>query len=397
MARALHLPAARYPSPDEAHRLYTSISYPRVAYLHYSTIRRLLNCLSAVEYPTEAAMVRYLAVIDDMKATNIPVHFMDWRRCYRRVTNAEVGSALLIWREMEQEAGVRASHITFNILFDIASKAGKYQLATMISKEMERRKMEFDRHFRAGMIMLCGMKGDGEAVRKAYRDLVDAGEIIDTAIMNCVLTALLHAGEPTAAEQVFTRMKRMHNDRQSPRSAPADWRQQRELGKLLRKAATELREDPEGRQLLQDESPVGPDYGTYKVLISHYACTAGNIDRVIELIEEMTGAYGISMRGDMYFRLFDGFEIHGGVRYSSWTKAKLESTWEAFLSALDEEDTNFFLSGRFVVKIIYAYAKVTSTARTIEVWEEIQQRWQPSNADKDTMSKIVRKLFPDEV
>ncbi|KAK5182169.1 hypothetical protein LTR16_010282, partial [Cryomyces antarcticus] len=162
-------------------------------------------------------MERYLSIVDDMKEAGIPMTVAEWNtavafagRWYERVTAAEVENALHIWKEMEHQAGVQGTNVTFNILFDIATKAGKYVLAEMIMKEMQKRNLKYNRYFRFGLIYYYGLRADGDGVRRAYKDFVEAGEIVDTAVMNCVMVSLIRAGEPTAAEEVFLRMKRLN-------------------------------------------------------------------------------------------------------------------------------------------------------------------------------------------
>ncbi|KAL0263352.1 hypothetical protein SLS55_002332 [Diplodia seriata] len=383
-------------SPEIAYEIYSSLSWPRAAYLSYDTLRNLLNCLGVVRHSTEASMLRYLAVIDDMKAADIPIAVADWNmaiqfvgKCFRKITNDEVESALWLWREMENDAETKGNHITFNILFDIAVKAGKYKLAEMIRNEMKARDLKLDRYFRTSTIMWRGLSRDGEGVRRAYKDLVEAGEIVDSAVMNCVLTALFNAGEPSAAEQVFLRMKNMAGVLETTKKAPRDWRQRRELGYLLNKAAHRTRDDAEGRRVMQDHSPVGPDHGTFKILIRYHVNRSGDIDRVTQLLDEMDRIYNIPVQGDIYYTLFWGFHAHGGVRYSPWTKAKLEGTWRAFLMSLDNENVDVGLDRSITKAIIMAFSKCTSEEKTLQVWEEIRRRWNPSEGDLESTLKLL--------
>ncbi|EKG21470.1 hypothetical protein MPH_01191 [Macrophomina phaseolina MS6] len=388
-------------SPEIAYEIYTTLSWPRAAYLSYSTIRNLLHCLGVVEHHEEAAMLRYLSVIDDMKAAEIPIAVADWNmaiqfagKCFRKITNNEVESALYLWREMEHRAGTKGNHVTFNILFDIAVKAGKYKLAEMVRNEMLNRGLKLDRYFRTSVILWRGLTRDGEGVRTAYKELVDAGEIVDTTVMNCVITALCKASEPAAAEQVFLRMKNMHGSRQGRKQMPRDWRQRRELGYLLTRATEHVRGNPEAQKQIQEESPVGPDYATFKILIEHHAITSGNIDRVTELLDEMDRIYDIPLKGDMFYTLLFGFYHHGGVRYTSWTKGRLESTWRAFIMSLEKGGEDYFLDRSIVTAAILAFSKCMGKEKTLQVWEEIRNKWNPPEADLEHILKRLALLFP---
>ncbi|KAF9637101.1 putative pentatricopeptide repeat protein [Lasiodiplodia theobromae] len=383
-------------APELAYEIYSGLSWPRAAYLSYNTIRNLLHCLGVVRKRSEASMMRYLAVIDDMKAAEIPIALADWNmaiqfagRCFRKISNSEVESALWLWREMEHQAGTRGNHVTFNILFDIAVKAGKYKLAEMVKNEMTARGLKMDRYFRTSTIMWRGLSRDGEGVRRAYKDLVDAGEIVDTAVLNCVITALLKAGEPAAAEQVFLRMKSMQGMRETTKIAPRNWRQRRELGQLLNKAAERTRGNAEAHKEIQEHSPVGPDYGTFKTLIRYHGMESGNINRITDLLDEMDRIYNIPLEGDMFYSLFWGFQKHGGERYSPWTKERLEGTWLAFAMALDKKNEDICLDRSIAKVIILAFAKCTDKVRTLEVWEEMRKRWNPSEEDLEVILSLL--------
>ncbi|KAI9862061.1 MAG: hypothetical protein M1830_006186, partial [Pleopsidium flavum] len=329
-------------SPHETiYERYEALPLPRIPYLSKDVIRKLLHRLSVVERKTEPSMIRFLSVIDDVKAAGVPLTSGEWSsaiafagRCFVKISAAEVESALHIWREMEHEAGVQGTHVTFNILFDIAAKAGKYVLAQMILKEMEKRKLLLSRFAHVGIIYYHGLRGDGDGVRKAYRDLVEAGEIVDTLVMNCVIAALALAGEAPAADQVYERMKRMHAMKSGAKLPALDWKGSRELGKLLARAARWFKDDPEKRQRLQSEQSMAPNLRTYKILVGHYAVRVGELDRVAVLLNEMQ-FLGIALHGSIFLTLLKGFSIHGGIRYTSWSKARLEGVWSSFQQALD--------------------------------------------------------------
>lgn len=389
------------PNPDVAFQLYKSLPYPRVAYLDYKSIRKFLNCLAWVEWKKEASMMRYLSVIDDMKSCAIPIALADWStaihfvgRCFSKVGESEVESSLYIWREMEQEAGVRGNRVTFSILFDIASKAGKHRLAEMILREMGLRKLKLDRHFHTSLIYHHGLRGDGDAVRKAYVNLVDSGAIVDTSVLNCVISSLINAGEPPAAEQVFAGMKDLHH-RGEAKTAPSHWSRRREIGKMLTRVSVQV-QDPEQRALFQKAAPVGPDHATYKILINYHTSTTGNIDRISELLSEMSNDYQITPRGDIYYALFIGFINHGGIPYSSWTLVKLEELWASYRNEIYNGKADFFVDKAIAKAVLRAFERVIGGDRTWEAWEELKSMWKsPSASDfqeaNDCMMTLLQK------
>jgi len=356
-------------------------------------------------------MLRYLAVVEDVKAADIPLTVTEWTsaisftgRCFRKITAADVESSLNLWREMENEAGVQASAVTFNVLFDIASKAGKFVLAEMIAKEMQRRGLAYNRHFRTGLIYHYGLRADGDGVRRAYRELVEAGEIVDAAVIACVIASLLKCGEAVAAEQVFARAKDLHsrtgasddgnsngNSTTAPPPPPQHWRARRDLGRFLDRAATRLRGNPDAVRQLQASLSLAPDFRAYKALLYHHAVTAGDMDRVTELVAEMDAA-GVPLHGVVFLYLLKGFGMHGGVLYTSWTRRRLEGTWAAFLRAVAAPGGGVYVGRAAAVLVLRAFAKCAPYERVLEVWGEVRGVWEPGEQDLNVVEELLASL-----
>jgi pentatricopeptide repeat protein len=393
---------SKYTPHETIYELYKALPSPRVPYLSRRTIRLLLHRLSVVERKTEASMLRYLSVVDDMKIVGIPLTTGEWSsaiafvgRCFSRVSQAEIESALYLWKEMEGEAGVKSSTVTFNILFDVAAKAGKFALAEMILVEMQSRGLELDRYARVGLIYYYGLKGDGDGVRRAYRELVDAGEIVDTVVLNCVIAALVKAGEPAAAEQVYERMKVMHRKRSGAPLPPRDWRGAREISKLLRGAAKAATEEPEHYEKLQRKSSVAPDLQTYRILAVHHAVCTGELEHLAKLLAEMQ-FFRIPLHGSIFLALFKGFSIHGGVRYTTWTRSRLESVWSSYRSALDDQVEQLYLGKWIVIWSLRSFARCAGKQRTLEVWEEIKERWTPRENEMEAVVGVLGDLLSEQ-
>lgn len=382
--------------PDSVYSLYCKIPRPGVAYLSERATRMLLHCLSVVEDETEAAMLRYLSVLDDMKIANRPLLRSEWTsamvltgRCVRKTSAAEIESLLHLWRKMEQEAKVEPSSVTFNVLFDVAAKAGKFALAEVLFKEMKTRNLRLNREFRTGYILYQGLRGNGEGVKMAYKELVNAGEIVDTTVLNCVITSLIAVGEISAAELVFRRMKALYFSKKKGRLFPKHWRHAKDLSFLLNMAAEKYREDASTREKVQDSVPVAPNEETYRILASYHAYHSGNLDRMTELIEEML-QFHLSINRSMYFLLFKGFQIHGGLRYSAWTKARLEGLWASYKETLLLDPCRLSMQTYFAIAVMLAFQKTIGDNRMKEVWEELDDLWKPSQDDVDiVMNKVT--------
>ncbi|OCT54888.1 hypothetical protein CLCR_02743 [Cladophialophora carrionii] len=336
-------------------KAYKRLPQPGVAFLPKGTIRVFLQRMSTPWQKSEKSMIRYLSLIDDMQKANLPISRAEWAsaiylagRSFSKVTDTEVHAAMRLWKQMEQEAGVKAHHVTFNILFDIAVRANKFPLAQTILKEMHDRGLHLNRLGRVSVIYYHGLRGDGDAVRKAYRDFVDAGEIVDTLVLNCVMAALYNAQEPAAAEQIYERMKSLHvNTRRETRDdgSTAYYRQypgpgseviDRELAAnslhrtlLFSRRLKEIL--PEHHKALQEIIPLRPDHVTYRTMISYHANMSGNLNRITVLISEMSELFGLPLQSIHYQLLFKGFALHGATRNpdATWSLKRLNMAWDS--------------------------------------------------------------------
>jgi pentatricopeptide repeat protein len=393
---------------DDIYRIYSKLPPPGVVYLRLETIRALLHHLSVVERPSPLAMQRFMSILDDMQKAHIHITRSEWTsaiyltgRAMGTVSTDNVQAALQVWRDMEHRAGVRGGYVTLNVLFDMSVKAGKYMLAETFLKEMKTRKLGLHRHFRVSVIYYYGVMQNGNAVRKTYQELVNAGDIVDTVVLNAVIAALIRAGEPTAAEHVFESMKRLHASKSV--RAPGHkffnrtWQDRRLVGLHLTHEArrykrTELEEE---LKELQDYAPIAPDARTYGLLIRHQSATAGNVDRVYELLQEMR-SNSIALEGTTFIAIFHGFTQFGGVRYSSWTRDKLEKMWKQYLKALPEGLERTWISVMAVIAALKAFAKCSDAERTLRAWDEIRKTWQPNEEELERVMAALRKLVPEQ-
>jgi pentatricopeptide repeat protein len=338
-------------------RAYKALPQPGVSYLSSGVIRLFLQRMSTPWRTSEKAMVRYLSLLDDMQLVGLPITAWEWSsaiylagQSFNNVSDSDVTAAFGMWRRMEKDAGVLARAVTFNILFDIAIKADKFVLAEEILREMHHRGFRLNRLGRVSLIYYYGKKGDGDGVRKAYRDFVEAGEIVDTLVLNCVMASLINAQEPAAAEQIYERMKGMQERLRRGTSADGEevlFLKYPPPGPV--KIGTEMASNALGRVLLnasrlktilplhhaelQNIMPLTPDAITYRTLMHHHAKTSGNIDRLTVLLDDMTRQFGIPITQLTFQLLFRGFAMHGGSHLSDakWTEQRLKIAWAACL------------------------------------------------------------------
>jgi hypothetical protein len=334
--------------------VYKMFPEPGVAYLPTGMVRLFLQRMSTPYRRSEESMLRYLSLMDDMQRANLRITQAEWSsaiymagRSFGKVTEGDVSKSFGIWREMEEGAGVRATHVTFNILFDIAVRAEKYALAQNVLKEMHERGLRLNRLGRVSLIYYHGLRGDGDGIRRAYRDFVEAGEIVDTLVLNCVMASLIKAQEPVAAEQIYERMKQLQSRLRSgvgddgqealfmkyppPGSTQIDMQMaSNSLGRVLLNAANLRKGLPEKHLQLQASMPLTPDQITFRSMISHHASTSGDLDRLTVLLNDKTQMIGLPLTSLDFQLLFKGFAVHGESQAEEkWTVKRLQLVWDA--------------------------------------------------------------------
>ncbi|KAL2393190.1 hypothetical protein ABEF93_000834 [Exophiala dermatitidis] len=341
---------------------YKRLPQPGVAFLPRGVVRVFLQRMATPWQKSEKSMIRYLSLIDDMQKAGLPITKGEWAsaiylagRSFTRVTEADMVNSFRIWKQMEQEAGVKAHHVTFNILFDIAVRANKYSVAQMVLKEMHDRGLRLNRLGRVSVIYYHGLRGDGDAVRKAYRDFVDAGEIVDTLVLNCVIASLFNAQEPAAAEQIYERMKSLQLElrrgkrgdgrsvlyRKYPGPGPEVIEHEmaaNSLGRTLLSASRLKQTLPGHHEQLQNTMPLTPDHTTFRTMISYHVNVSGNLNRITVLMDEMSTLFKLPFQSITFQLLFKGFALHGATSDpdATWSVKRLDMVWDACRRAIKE-------------------------------------------------------------
>lgn len=392
---------------DRMWAAYEKLRKPRVRYLIDADVRRLFHQLSWNEYAhTPHASQRYFAVLDECMREEVPLTTVEWStaihfagRQMRHGTSEDVKDAIELWMKME-ESGVEANNVTFNILFYTAVKAGRFALADTIYNELQARGMELDRYFHASKIYYAGLRGNGDGVRRAFNDLVNASEIVDVGIMNCVILSLIRAGEPAAAEHIFGKMKILHETKFGTK-APEHWQEQRRLFKLLGRTGKALRQQQkehissffgtafsgdDRKEQIQRATPIAPNAKTYRLLLRYHARVSGSMESVQELLDE-SKACGFHTHGSVYLNIFYGFHRHGGFPFTAWSPAALNGFWEEFLAASSPTTPDGMLA---------AGAERVSTPRTAYKPIEVNDSHLDAFASTDSLVKDFDDLEQEE-
>ncbi|KAG6359845.1 hypothetical protein INS49_010898 [Diaporthe citri] len=340
--------------------LYQSLPEPRMPYLHAKIRHGLMKCLGREEKNSKS-MLRYFAVVADIQSNGLRLTRPEWNaalsfaaRHVGHSTETEAAATMNLWREMEHDAGISANAVTFNILFDVASKAGNFVLSEMLYKEMDKRGFKYNRYHHVSLIHFFGLKMDSDGIRAAYKEMVEDGEMIDTTVLNCVIAGLLRCGEEYAAERVYERMKAAHE--RAPAMPYRNYMNDGAITKVLMMFAKISKQDPKfRRRQLQKASPIVPDMQTYRILLNHYAVK----------ISPYTG---------LFSSRFKGFGLYGGPEGQVWGPQRLESVWNAFAQALAEHTHGLYVDVWMAKWILRAFRKCDTGARVREIWEELKPR-----------------------
>lgn len=377
------------------YKLYQRLPSPRIPYLH-SRIRHNLMRVLGREDKNRLGMLRYFAVIADIQQSGLALTRSEWNsaisfaaRYVGHSTETEAASALELWKEMETDAGIKGNSVTFNILFDVASKAGNFVLAEMLYKEMEKRGLPYNRYHHVSLIHFFGLKQDSDGIRAAYREMVEAGEMIDTVVLNCVIAGFLRCGEEYAAERVYERMKAAHE--RAPEMPYRNYMSDRVITKVLMMFAKISREsaeekqgetgdeetDQEGdggalRRHFQRFAPIVPDIQTYRILLNHYAVRMSALDKVVLFLDDMKW-FEIPLHGAVFLALFKGFAIYGG-RGQQWSPLRLRNVWKAFKLALKENANGLYVDVWMAKWILRAFRKCETEEKTWQIWAELRPR-----------------------
>ncbi|KAI0142474.1 hypothetical protein F4776DRAFT_612185 [Hypoxylon sp. NC0597] len=381
---------------DTIFDLYKALPEPRILHLTARLRHQLLAVLGMTERKDSKSMLRYFSVVTDVKDSGFPLTVSEWNtamsfasRYVGRSTEVEVEAALHIWREMEQVAGIRGSDVTFNILFDVASKAGKFPLAEMMYQEMITRGFSFNRYHHVSLLHFFGLKQDTSGLRAAYKQMVESGEVIDSVVLNCVISGFLASGEESSAERLYEKMK--ESVRSTKVLPDRNYTMQKNITKVLMMFAKISKKHPDLHPNFQQTALILPTLQTYRLLINYYGPKLGDIAKVAQFLDEMK-FFDVPLHGAIFLALFKAFGRHGGAG-SDWSAERLYSVWNAFLSALDNKTEGLHISTWMAMAILRAFAKYPSRDQILDIYQALRSRWDLDPADSQFMMDFLNKIM----
>ena len=378
---------------QEIYEAYRSLPHPRIVYLSRNLRKRLLLKLSVLERKTLIGMQQYISVLEDVRTAGLHIFLSQWNSAIHlvgrhlvRVSADDAEAAVSLYKEMEH-AGIEGNHVTFNILFDIAVKAGDFSFAEVILSEMKVRKLEISRYGSVGLIYYQGRRHDGQGVRDAYIELVKRGQIVDTVVLNCVIVSLLNSGERAAAEQVYYRMRKISEEKGCVFEHQS-FQDKRTIARVLSKADKALRHSPEAFKHLQDDQLRLPNLGTFHILLRYHVEVTGELQAVTAVLDDM-GVMGVPAYELIYRDIFKGFANHGGVPYTAWTKPRLERIWKSFMIAVSAGDDITCLGKWSVIWVIRAFNKCSGYEAALAKWEVMKKQWSPTEEEAEIIHGIL--------
>ncbi|KAB8239806.1 pentatricopeptide repeat protein [Aspergillus alliaceus] len=340
-------------------RLYRELPYPGVSYLSKRSRGALLRRFANPPNRRWVDARRYLGIIEDMVAAKLPVSRSLWSsaihlagRASGKVCKRDLVRSIGLWQQMEHVAGVKSDAVVFNILFDIAIKAGQFTVADRLMEEMAKRDITFSRPGKVSKMYYCGMLQDADGIRRTFDAFVSSGEIVDTVVLNCLIVSFLRAGELKTAEQLYHRMMQAQNTvdldhEQKAHHGPSLTsefvvyrKKSRKLNRLLQASASLKDRLPEHHRALQEALPMTPDTRTFHILLSYHAYKSGDLHAFMSVVGDMEKTFAIPPRGMLYLLLFEGF-AYNGRKKKGWTAEKLWNAWRAYLRALYESKNRF--------------------------------------------------------
>lgn len=384
---------------DSIYKLYQKLPEPRMLNLTGRWRDRLMRIMALPHKKEVDSMLRYFALIADVKHAGLTLRRAHWNYAMAFATKyaaqagaQEMESALKLWRQMEREAYIQSNDVTFNVLFDVAAKAGNFALADMIHKEMETRGIEFNRFHHVSLIHYFGLKLDSSGMRAAYKEMVESGEMIDTAVLNCVISGFLKCGEETAAEETYQKMK---DGNTAAKNMPQkDYMTEKMLTKVLMMFTKVGKSHPQLKKSLQTNVQLAPDLRTYKLFVEYYAIKAGNLGKVAQYLDEMH-SMNVPIHPTVFLALLKGFYVHGGVQGSVWTTDRLRGVLSALYDARDQQARGFRIDRWLVIWALRAVRKCATKNAVVQTFDEMQERWDIPEDRHQFMHSFLENVIED--
>jgi hypothetical protein len=419
-------------SADEVWERYQLLPEPRCLSLSRSALHLVLRELSRARPRTRQNEARYLSILNGMRKEGIELTLSDWSaaisyvgRSRKQPDEHALQRCIALWHEMEM-GGLKADRGVFNNLLDVAVRAHRYQAIDVLRAEMHQRGIVPDRYTYCILITLAGKQRQGDQVRWLYREMVQAGEIVDIVVINSVIHGLLSAGEAEAAEHIYFRIRRLFMDAIEELGLTPD---APERGDIVRAYTRQFQERArENRKkialgLVLDEHDISPRFAvrhpywmapnhvTLGLLLQHHCTVTGDFEKVLALLEDRK-LLSIPEDQALYQALFQGFASFADPskastpEASNWTASRLSHIFESLIDTLQRQyhdsETKVIpawarirLTQGLTLSVLRAYGRLFRPYKIRGCYRALEKLWLLQGGAKNRMSSNVKACFEE--
>jgi hypothetical protein len=263
-----------------------------------------------------------------------------------RLEKRDLMDAIAIWHRMESTYGLEADDVVFELLYRIAILSGHFAVADRLYQEMKKRGMQLSRRGHVTMLHSYGFRRDVAGIHKTFEELVSSGEVVDTTVLNCLISSLLNAGDLDTAQNIYSRMMQdsakslakamtAHTKAVLLPSTSTDFAVRRSRSQNLCaifEAYLEIRKKQGNQDVPELYVPVVPNIRTFAILFRHHCLSTGDMTAVSQLLDDMEKFFESPPKVIIYYFIFRGFGIHTSAK--GWTEKLLLGAWDAFKRVL---------------------------------------------------------------
>ncbi|OLL22577.1 Pentatricopeptide repeat-containing protein [Neolecta irregularis DAH-3] len=398
--KLIDLTKSWHSSVHEIWDVYQHLPYPRAQFLERWLIRRMVIRLLRMS-KGQAKLSRFMSIMGDLRVSSIPIRVSEWTgfitilgTSFEPVGKTELDAALQIWKQMES-TGIKADISTFNALISVATKAKSWYVVNTILSEIRTRGLVYDRYTWCSCFVLKTLQKDLPALISVFRNFQQTGDIVDTVILNAIISGLIYCGDPSDVHRFYRRMfLAATTNSKTPR--PRTVEEKRVQTKMLIASRAGhpldllLRISPTYQIHKGEIEPVAPDIVTYSILLHYYCIRTGDFQAVGALLQDME-TLDISPNESIFSPLFRGFSLRGSpIQLSSspseWSRIRLEYCFDILISQKSRETVR--LNKMLVIWIIRSFKKIQSD-KIETVWKAVDAMWEEQGADIETRRPVA--------
>ena len=303
-----------------------------------------------------------VGIMDEFKEVNpvVSKYILRWAKYGNCQTQEEALTQVLHkFQSMESEQETKLDIESFNFLLLSAILAQRYEVATNILKEIEKRKLKWNSTtWKTILFWNCKINEVPQAV-KSLKTMREQGFAVDEICLNIILNGYVKRGRINEAESLYNawvdRIRNGPSSIQLPEAA-------------IVKAAI-----------------VKPSAVSISIILNHYTQYDGNWSKVASLLEEME-EIRIPHSESLYLALFRGFRNFGQLQ-GDWSVEEFFGLLEKYMVAVNQGDLVF---DHLLLSVIFqVYRKLGNAESLFAFWKKVNNlvRDEPHNLNPYRMPK----------